>query len=50
MTIIDERVDKDVGEPLYQLIKQLTADQRAEVQALVTGMVMQAQITARKAG
>ena len=50
MTIIDERVDPAVGEPLYQMIMQLSAEQRAEVQALVTGMVMQANLEARKAG
>lgn len=50
MTILDTKTDPRRIERLHQLVDQLSDDQRAEVLALLTGMVMQAQITARKAG
>lgn len=50
MTILDTSTDTGRIERLHQLVDQLSDDQRAEVLALVTGMVMQAQLTARKAG
>ena len=49
-TILDTKTDPRRIERLHQLVDQLSDDQRAEVLALVTGMVMQAQLTARKAG
>lgn len=51
MTIIDnDRPTRERIEKMHELIDELDAAQSAEVLALLTGMVMQAQITARKAG
>lgn len=50
MTIIDnDRPTQERVEKMHELIDELDAAQSAEVLALLTGMVMQAQISARQA-
>lgn len=49
MTMLNTKTDPRRIERLHQLVDQLSDDQRAEVLALLTGMVMQAQISARQA-
>lgn len=50
MTIIDnDRPTRERVEKMHELIDELDAAQSAEVLALLTGMVMQAQISARQA-
>ena len=50
MTIIDnDRPTRERVEQMHELIDELDAAQSAEVLALLTGMVMQAQISARQA-
>ena len=51
MTIIDnDRPTRERVEKMHELIEELDAAQSAEVLALLTGMVMQAQISARAGG